>query len=85
MERTGRVAIGNFVMRGHEYLVAIVSDNGVLRADTLRYADEIRTPEAIGLPKVSKVATAKLNPFLKAIEDLTHKELDISELQDREA
>ena len=44
MERTGRVGIGSFVMRGHEYLVAIVSDNGVLRADTLRYADEIRTP-----------------------------------------
>ncbi len=31
MKRTGRVAIGSFVMRGHEYLVAIVPDNGVLR------------------------------------------------------
>ena len=55
MERTGRVGIGSFVMRGHEYLVAIVSDNGVLRADTLRYADEIRRRETIGLPKPSKV------------------------------
>ena len=45
MEKAGRVGIGSFVMRGHEYLVAIISDNGVLRADTLRYADEIRTPE----------------------------------------
>jgi DNA end-binding protein Ku len=36
MEKTGRVGVGSFVMRGHEYLVAIVSDNGVLRADTLR-------------------------------------------------
>ena len=85
MERTGRVAIGNFVMRGHEYLVAIVSDNGVLRADTLRYADEIRTPDGIGLPKIEKVAAAKVNSFVKAIEELTHKELDMSELQDREA
>lgn len=85
MERTGRVAIGSFVMRGHEYLVAIVSDNGVLRADTLRYADEIRTPESIGLPAVEKVSPAKINPFLKAIEDLTQKQLDMSELQDLEA
>ena len=85
MERTGRVAIGNFVMRGHEYLVAIVPDNGVLRADTLRYADEIRTPEAIGLPKPGKVAAAKVNQFAKAIEELTHKSLDVGELEDRDA
>ncbi|HEY0685399.1 MAG TPA: Ku protein [Steroidobacter sp.] len=85
MERTGRVAIGSFVMRGHEYLVAIVPDNGVLRADTLRYADEIRTPETIGLPKRGKVAAAKATQFSKAIEDLTHKEIKVSELEDREA
>lgn len=85
MERTGRVAIGSFVMRGHEYLVAIVSDNGVLRADTLRYADEIRTPEAIGLPKKSKVAASKVTQFAKEIEGLTHQDLKIAELEDREA
>lgn len=85
MEKTGRVAIGSFVMRGHEYLVAIVSDNGVLRADTLRYADEIRTPETIGLPKRAKVAAAKVTQFTKAIDELTQDALDMSELQDREA
>lgn len=85
MERTGRVAIGSFVMRGHEYLVAIVPDNGVLRADTLRYADEIRTPESIGLPKRGKVAAAKVTQFAKAIEGLTHKEIKVSELEDSEA
>lgn len=85
MEKTGRVAIGSFVMRGHEYLVAIVADNGVLRADTLRYTDEIRTPDTIGLPKRAKVAASKVTQFVKAIDDLTRDELDMSELQDREA
>jgi DNA end-binding protein Ku len=85
MERTGRVAIGSFVMRGHEYLVAIVADNGVLRADTLRYADEIRTPETIGLPKRAKVAASKVTQFAKAIDELTRDKLDMSELEDREA
>ena len=85
MEKTGRVAIGSFVMRGHEYLVAIVSDNGVLRADTLRYTDEIRTPETIGLPKRGKVAASKVTQFVKAIDELTRDALDMSELQDREA
>lgn len=85
LERTGRVGIGSFVMRGHEYLVAIVSDNGVLRADTLRYVDEIRTPEAVGLPKPSKVAAKKVDQFAKDIDELTRSELDISEMEDQEA
>lgn len=85
MERTGRVAIGSFVMRGHEYLVAILSDHGVLRADTLRYADEIRKPDAIGLPKRSKVAAAKISAFSRAIDELTRPELDPAELQDEDA
>jgi DNA end-binding protein Ku len=85
MERAGLVGIGSFVMRGHEYLAAIISDNGVLRADTLRYADEIRTPESIGLPKPKKAAANKTGRFAKIIEDLTRRELDMSELEDREA
>lgn len=85
MTRTRRVAIGSFVMRGHEYLVAIVPDNGVLRLDTLRYADEIRTPETIGLPKHSKPPAAKVTQFAKEIEALTHKELKIAELEDQDA
>jgi DNA end-binding protein Ku len=85
MEKTGRVGVGSFVMRGHEYLVAIVSDNGVLRADTLRYTDEIRTPESIGLPKVKKPAAGKVTQFAKAIDDLKETKLDMSELADRDA
>jgi DNA end-binding protein Ku len=85
MEKTGRVGVGSFVMRGHEYLVAIVSDNGVLRADTLRYTDEIRTPESIGLPKVKKPAAGKVTLFGKAIDELKQTRLDMSELADRDA
>jgi DNA end-binding protein Ku len=85
MEKTGRVGIGSFVMRGHEYLVAIVADNGVLRADTLRYADEIRTPESIGLPKAKKAAAGKVSKFTKAIEDLKQTKLDLGELEDQDA
>jgi DNA end-binding protein Ku len=85
MEKTGRVGIGSFVMRGHEYLVAIIADNGVLRADTLRYADEIRTPESIGLPKAKKPAAGKVSTFSKAIEGLKQTRLDLTELEDQEA
>jgi len=85
MQRTRRVGIGNFVMRGHEYLVAIVPDNGVLRADTLRYADELRTPESIGLPSPAKIPAERVKQFSQAIEELTRTRLNIEELEDREA
>jgi DNA end-binding protein Ku len=85
MQRSGRIGIGSFVMRGHEYLVAIVSENGVLRADALRYHDEIRTPETIGLPKRGKVAAKTVNAFVKELEDLTRDKLDVSELEDEDA
>jgi DNA end-binding protein Ku len=85
MERVRRVGIGSFVMRGHEYLVAILSDNGVLRADTLRYADELRTPESIGLPNHKKVAAGKVSQFTRAIDELKHDSVDVSELRDEEA
>lgn len=85
MEKTGRVGIGSFVMRDHEYLVAIIADNGVLRADTLRYADEIRTPDAIGLGKRGKATASKVTQFARAIDALTRTELDLGELVDEEA
>ena len=85
MEKAGRVGIGSFVMRGHEYLVAIIADNGVLRADTLRYADEIRTPETIGLSKRGKATASKVTQFVKIIDDLTRTDLDLTELEDQEA
>jgi DNA end-binding protein Ku len=85
MEQSHKVGIGSFVMRGHEYLVAILSDNGVLRADTLRYSDEIRTPETIGLPERGKVNARKVTQFSKAIDELMRKEMDPAELEDEEA
>lgn len=85
MERTGRVGIGTFVMRDHEYLVAIVSEGGVLRAETLRFADELHTPEDVGLPKRRKGPRSRVTAFSKAIAALTRDDLDPSELTDRYA
>lgn len=85
MERTGRVAIGRLVMRGQESLIAIISENGVLRAQTLRHADEIRPPDQIGLPAPVKAPRRKVEQFAREIERLTRKELDLSELEDRQA
>jgi len=54
MRRTVRAGIATLVTRGKEYLVAITADNGSLRGQTMRFADEIRAPEAIRPPKKRK-------------------------------
>jgi DNA end-binding protein Ku len=85
MERAGRAGIGSFVMRGHEYLVAIIADGGVLRAETLRFADELRTPEDLGLPKRGKASAKKTAGYAKQIKKLRQASLDMDELEDRYA
>ena len=66
MENAGRAGIATFVMRGKEYLVAIVAQKGVLRAETLRFAEEIRSAESIGLPNVPV-------PAVSAVDALSSK------------
>ena len=85
MQETGRAGIGTFVMRGHQHLVAILSDGNFLRAETLRFAGELRSPQDFGLPKRSKRPRKEVKRFADAIDGLTREELDMDELSDRYA
>jgi DNA end-binding protein Ku len=85
MSQTGRVGIGTFVMRGKQYLVAILSEGNVLRAETLRFAAELRSPKDIGLQKRPKLAKKDVRRFSEAIESLTRDKLDLDELSDEYA
>ena len=82
MERTGRAGIATFVMRTKEYLVAILAENGILRAETLRFADEIRGVEQIDLPERPGLERKRVREIEKSIERLARKTLDESELED---
>lgn len=67
MESEKRAGIATFVMRGKEYLVAILAENGILRAETLRFDDELRTPADLGLPKKAKAQAADVKKFEREI------------------
>lgn len=82
MEDTGRAGIATFVMRTKEYLIAILAENGILRAETLRFHDEIRNIEGIDLPDRPKVPAARKKAMRKAIGKLTEEDLDEAELAD---
>jgi DNA end-binding protein Ku len=50
-------------MRGKERPVAIFSDNGILRAETMRFPDEVRTFKQVGLPEKKEVPAASVRKF----------------------
>lgn len=83
MERAGLAAIATFVMRGHEHLVALVSDGGVLRAELLRYDEELRKPDDVGLPPAPpRVDPGRLEAVRAALRPLQSETLDLAALHD---
>jgi DNA end-binding protein Ku len=84
MKKSGQAGVATFVMRGKEYLVAIFSDNGILRAETMRFADELRSPEDVGLPKKKNVPRATVNKFEKLISSRSKKSFSGSKLKDEQ-
>jgi DNA end-binding protein Ku len=47
MERSGKVAIGRFVMRTKQQLCALRPANGVLTLSTMLFGDEVNAPDAL--------------------------------------
>jgi DNA end-binding protein Ku len=82
MEQTGKAGIATFVMRGKEYLIAILAEGGILRAETLRFAEEIRSPGDVGLPSPDKPKAAVVKRMEKAITALAESAFAESELED---
>lgn len=84
MDKSGLAGIATFVMRGKEYLVAIFSDKGILRAETMRFADELRSPADIGLPKKKEAPKASVTKFEKLIANKSKKQFTPAKLADKQ-
>ena len=84
MKKTGQAGVATFVMRGKEYLVAIFSDNGILRAEVMRFPDELRSPKDVDLPDKPKVPAASVRKFEKLISSKRKKKFSPAKLEDKE-
>jgi len=84
MDKSGLAGIATFVMRGKEYLVAIFSDKGILRAETMRFADELRSPADVGLPKKKEAPKATVTKFEKMIANKSKKQFSPAKLADKQ-
>jgi DNA end-binding protein Ku len=85
MEETGHAGIATFVMRSKEYLTAIFAENGILRTETLRFADDLRDPESIGLPPPAKPKPAEVKRLLTQMRKLVKADVALSEMKDPSA
>lgn len=85
MEEEQRVGIATFVMREKEYIIAIMSEKGILRAETLRFHDEIRTPEYVGLPTAEEADEKLTRKITRAIKKHSSKTFDPALLEDHQA
>jgi len=84
MAKGKQAGVATFVMRGKEYLVSIFSEHGILRAETMRFPDELRTPADVGLPKKKKPAPATVKKFEKLISSKSKKQLSARKLEDEQ-
>ena len=85
MEGAGKAGIATFVMRGKEYLAAIFAEAGTLRAVTMRFAAELRTPSDVGLPNAVRPSAERRTEMERALAELTEDELDVKLLDDEYA
>jgi DNA end-binding protein Ku len=72
-------------MRGKEYLVAIVAEDGILMAETLRFADEVRDTERVPLPERQSPGKEASKRIKSALSSISRKTLKRSDLEDNYA
>ena len=70
MEAAGKVAIGRFVMRTKEYLVAVRAAEHVLVLGTLFYADEVRDPKEAWVSSIAEPTERELQLARQFIDAL---------------
>ncbi|HMJ25802.1 MAG TPA: Ku protein [Pyrinomonadaceae bacterium] len=83
MEKSHLAGVATFVMRGKEYLVSIFPENGILRAETMRFPDELRSPKEVGLPEKKSVPAATVKKFERLIAKHSARTLPLKELKDQ--
>jgi len=75
LTREGKIGIGQVVIRTKQHLVALIPDGPALMMNVLRYANEVRDSEGLGLPpkssKSAGVSPRELELAERLIEDMS--------------
>lgn len=85
MESERKAGVATFVMREKEYLIAIFANEGILRAETLRFQDEVRELAAMGLPKKRAADKKRVAEIVKDMGRIKAPKLQPSLVEDEYA
>ena len=69
LEKAGKAGIASVVIRTKQYLAALVAQGELLVLNTLRYADELKDPAELEIPK-ARVTAKELDMALRLVEDM---------------
>lgn len=69
LHKAGRAGIASVVIRTRQYLAALVAQDELLVLNTLRYAEELKSPADLEIPK-AKVTPKELDMALRLVEDM---------------
>lgn len=84
LQATERAGIATFVMRAKAYLVGIWAQDGLMRAQTLRFVDEIRTPADVGLPEALSAPDALVDALRTEIRAAAGDDITTGDLKDED-
>jgi DNA end-binding protein Ku len=76
LKKSGKAGIATVVIRTRQYLAAVIPQDEVLLMDTLRYADELKGVEELGIPNGAlhhKASPKELDMALRLIDDMAEK------------
>jgi DNA end-binding protein Ku len=76
MKKAGKAGIATVVIRTRQYLAAVLPQDDVLLMDTLRYADEIKAADELGVPSGAlrhKASAREIDMALRLIDDMSEK------------
>jgi DNA end-binding protein Ku len=69
LQKAGKAGVASVVIRTKQYLAALVAQDDLLVLNTLRYAQELKAPSELEIPK-AKVTPKELDMALRLVEDM---------------
>ena len=82
LKQSGKVALGEFVLRNKQNLCILKPQDAVILLQKLRFAEEIRDYEELELPKDITVKPAELKMAQALINQLTPKKFSMAKYKD---
>jgi len=82
LKKTGKVAIGSYVLRTKENLCLLKADGDMILLLKIRFAEEIRSYEDLNIPKSATIKDAELKMAVSLVNQLTPKAFSMSKYKD---